>query len=276
MEVQPSYHMSTSLRNTNPLLIAVFIALVAITVAVWHATRGAEHEEVLPPAPSTKASDVRGIEPTDHILGNPNAPLVFIVYSDFRCPFCKDYHNSMTRIVETYGREGEVALVLRHMPIVKLHPESPTYALASECVAQEGGNKAFWEFAELMFDTVTEEHSPNSQELVALAEEVGVSGTDFAACMRTSNLMSRVEKDFDEVINVGARATPYTVVVTPYQHIARDGVRSYAVIAASVETILRNLKVQRTHEENAASFNFDEEVVEEASRSTTSNSFDAS
>ena len=34
-------------------------------------------------------ADVAPVTPNDHILGNPNAPIVIVEYSDMECPFCK-------------------------------------------------------------------------------------------------------------------------------------------------------------------------------------------
>ena len=39
----------------------------------------------------------------DHILGNPNAEIKIVEYSDTSCPFCKVFHNTMRKIVADYG-----------------------------------------------------------------------------------------------------------------------------------------------------------------------------
>ena len=52
----------------------------------------------------------------------------------------------MNQIMDEYGASGQVAWVYRHFPIEQLHPNAAGIALASECVADLGGNDAFWSF----------------------------------------------------------------------------------------------------------------------------------
>jgi len=184
---------------------------------------------------------IRIVDATDHIYGNPAAPVVFVTYSDFACPYCREFHETMRMVVEEYGSDGEFAWVFRHMPIVRLHKHSATYALASECVAQNTGNAGFWDFADRMYATATPENILTAEELTLMAERIGVPAEDFRLCMRDGELMTRVEQDFDEALDAGATATPFTVIVTGYQHIVREGTRPYEVVAATVDAMLRNL-----------------------------------
>ena len=39
-----------------------------------------------------KKGPIKPIDKDDHIRGNPNAPIVILEYSDFDCPFCKNFH----------------------------------------------------------------------------------------------------------------------------------------------------------------------------------------
>lgn len=193
---------------------------------------------------------IRLVDATDHIYGNPAAPIVFVTYSDFACPYCAEFHETMRLVVEEYGSDGEFAWVFRHMPIVRLHQHAATYALASECIAQNIGNQGFWEFTDQMYATATPENILTATELTTMATEIGVPAEDFRLCMRDGGLMTRVEQDFDEALDAGATATPFTVIVTGYQHIVREGTRPYEVVAATVDAMLRNLGHGSEHEGN--------------------------
>src|SRR3989338_6483026 len=72
------------------------------------------------PAPSNQAAalagitaNVKAVSAQDHILGNPNAKIKIVEYSDPSCPFCKIFHNTMTKIMGEYGAGGNVAWVYR-------------------------------------------------------------------------------------------------------------------------------------------------------------------
>ncbi|MEZ4200396.1 MAG: thioredoxin domain-containing protein [Candidatus Paceibacterota bacterium] len=108
----------------------------------------------------------------DHILGNPNAPIMIVEYSDFDCPFCKAFHEVMQQIINEHGVTGEVAWVYRHYSINGSHPNATTLAVASECVADLGGNDA-WKFIDLIFG----ERETNAQtDLTQLPDFAGNSG----------------------------------------------------------------------------------------------------
>src|SRR5579864_1009976 len=56
--------------------------------------------------PTTDAGDnisMAPISPSDHILGNPNAKIILVEYSDLQCPFCQEYSASVNQVMNTYG-----------------------------------------------------------------------------------------------------------------------------------------------------------------------------
>lgn len=85
----------------------------------------------------------------DHIRGSLDAKVIIVEFSDYDCPFCKRFHNTMIEVFESYD-ESEVAWVYRHFPLDQLHPEARTKAVASECIASLEGNDAFWAFSDLL------------------------------------------------------------------------------------------------------------------------------
>lgn len=84
----------------------------------------------------------------DHIRGNANARLVLVEYSDFECPFCQQFHPTMTQIMSEYG--DQVAWVYRHFPL-SFHPSAQKAGEAAECVAKLADNETFWEYADALF-----------------------------------------------------------------------------------------------------------------------------
>lgn len=81
----------------------------------------------------------------DHILGDRNAPIAIIEYSDYECSFCHSVHPTYKQIMEQY--DGKVMWVYRHFPL-RGHAEAMPLAVAAECVASLKGNDAFWKFTD--------------------------------------------------------------------------------------------------------------------------------
>ncbi len=93
---------------------------------------------------------IRPVSESDHILGNIDAKIIIVEYSDLECPFCKVFHSTMHQVVKEYS--GEVAWVYRHFPIVGLHPKAFREAEATECAWEQGGNEVFWKYTDKLFE----------------------------------------------------------------------------------------------------------------------------
>jgi len=231
-------------RSQLPLILALVVALALIVGAIVYVSQDAP--EALPPSAVEEAqplaSDpletVAPIQADDHVFGNPNAPLVLVVYSDFQCPFCEEYHKTMHGIMELFGKEGSVAWVYRHFPFVDMHPESPMYALASECAASLGGNDAFWNYSDGLYDIISPDYAATPSDLVALAGTLGLERVAFASCMRTNELMDEVEADFNEAIRAGADATPFTVIFTGDTPQALTGAQPFPEFAGLIKALI--------------------------------------
>jgi protein-disulfide isomerase len=160
-----------------------------------------------------KATHVRRVSGSrDHIYGNPDAPVSLIEYSDFECPFCKQFNSTPKEIVEAYG--GKVNWVYRHFPLDKHNPGAQKEAEASECANFLGGNDAFWKYANSIY-TRTQSNGngfPLSQ-LVPLAKEIGLSKKQFKKCNQSGKFASRVREDIDEGSKIGISATPTSILV---------------------------------------------------------------
>ena len=53
-------------------------------------------------APSATVPDTSSLPPvtaSDHILGNPNAPIKIVEYSDPSCPYCKMFQSTMLEVM---------------------------------------------------------------------------------------------------------------------------------------------------------------------------------
>lgn len=240
------YHVRERFNNQNVLwLVAIMVAVALVGSAAWfvrsHGAFGARDEE-----PDYELVSIRPIQSSDHVFGNPNAPLIFIVYSDYACPYCKEYHDTLKHLLSLYGRRGHIAWVYRHMPAEQLHKFSPTYALASECVARDAGNSGFWKFTDLLFDHLeTPETELSRTELIELATQAGTNAESFRTCVERNELMNNVKRDFDEAVATGAEATPFTVIFLNGEMQATEGQLTFAELAAVADSAVKTLDVPK-------------------------------
>ena len=104
---------------------AIFFSGHASTLTQNKAADGTNADTATDSAPK---GPIRPIDEKDHIRGNPNAPIVILEYSDYDCPFCKAFHETMVKVMNAYGPGGKVAWVYRHFPLQQLHPNAPALA----------------------------------------------------------------------------------------------------------------------------------------------------
>lgn len=88
----------------------------------------------------------------DYVRGPANARVTIVEYSDFDCPFCNQFHETMNQVMAEYP--NDVRWVYRHYPLTQLHPNAENVARISECIQDVGGTEKFWEFADEYFGLV--------------------------------------------------------------------------------------------------------------------------
>lgn len=154
--------------------------------------------------------ELLALKADDHVLGNPNADVVVIEYSDPQCPFCQRFHQTMLKVMENYGKNGQIAWVYRHFPLEQIHPYAQKGGEALECANEQGGNNAFWKLMDKFFAADTQSIAP--EEIPKLAQAIGLDGDKIATCMASGKYEERVKRDFTEGVVIGVKGTPYTVV----------------------------------------------------------------
>jgi len=194
------------------------------------------------PMPDTvSATGMREVDETDHILGNPNAELVIVEYSDTECPFCKQFHNTMKQIMDVYGKDGKVAWVYRHFPIDQLHPEARKQAEATECANELGGPEKFWAYTNRLYEITPSNNGLAASQLPVIAKDVGLDVTAFNECLSSGRHAAKVEAHYQDGLKAGARGTPYSLIVSKKDgsKVPINGAQPYASLASTLDLLLK-------------------------------------
>lgn len=159
-------------------------------------------------APSGK---IKPVTDKDHIRGNKNAGLTLVEYSDLECPFCKRFHPTMQELMKTY--EGKIRWVYRHFPL-SFHANAQKESEATECVAELGGNDAFWTYVDKMFEKTTSNGTGFAlDQLGPLAAEVGVDQSAFQTCLDSDKYAQLVKDQIADGTTGGVNGTPSTFLI---------------------------------------------------------------
>ncbi len=136
--------------------------------------------------------------------GPASAPVVVVVFSDFECPYCKEYSSTIKGLKEKYG--DKVRLVFRQFPLTSIHPNAQKAAEASLCAANQ--NK-FWEMHDLLFE---DQSLLGVEDLKSSAKKLGLNVVAFNACLDGGRSAPLVRADLAAAFGAGADGAPSTFV----------------------------------------------------------------
>jgi protein-disulfide isomerase len=199
-----------------------------IAGAIFYSTKkGAETTgDQIPPKDNQEMNGPKDISQADHILGNPEAQLSIIEFSDTECPFCKKFHQTMNQIMDEYGKTGKVRWIYRHFPLDELHDKTRKEAEATECAAELGGNEKFWEYINRLYVITPSNNELDPAELLKIAEFVGLNKSEFEKCLTSGKYAQKVQENYQDGLDAGIEGTPYSIIIN-----SKDG-KKYPVNGA--------------------------------------------
>jgi protein-disulfide isomerase len=132
--------------------------------------------------------------------GAKNAKVVIQEFSDFQCPFCSRVLPTLDKVVDEYG--DKVAIVWRNYPL-PFHQQAMPAAQAALEVHEQGGDKKFWQYHDILFQN---QRSLTRDNLEKWAKQIGgINMAQFKKALDTNEHKSDVEADMSAVREAGAR-----------------------------------------------------------------------
>ncbi len=225
--------------NPYAVPIAIVLAGALIAFAVYAINKDTAGEIVTVTEPTGELS-IPPVTSEDHIIGNPDADIIIVEYSDLECPFCKEFHKTMKTIMDEFGKDGKVAWVYRNFPLASLHPNAPKVAEAAECVAELNGNDAYWAFLDALFVSAPAGKALDMNDVPGIAESVGVQSAAFTECYNSGRMKTVVDKGFNEAVTAGQQL-PNGNIGTPFNVILAKGNPPSPVIGAQPLPAMRQI-----------------------------------
>jgi len=136
------------------------------------------------------------------ILGDKNAKIAIIEYSDFQCPFCTR-HNKQTlpQIQDSYIKTGQVKYVMKDFPL-SFHQKAKVAAVAARCAGEQGQYEAM---RNLLFNNA---RKLNREFYLEKAKSLMLDETKYKACLDNKDNLQQVDADINEGTTLGVTGTP--------------------------------------------------------------------
>jgi protein-disulfide isomerase len=143
-------------------------------------------------------------------MGDPEAPVQVVEFSDFQCSACSFFHDeTLAQVVENYVNTGKVHFIYRSFPVIDsrvARKESHTAALAGYCAAEQN---RFWEYHDLLFANRIGENAGSFTiaRLEAMADILGLDA-GFKRCLAEERYLDRLNEDIQLARGLGVNSTP--------------------------------------------------------------------
>jgi protein-disulfide isomerase len=171
-------------------------------------------------------------------LGDANAPLTMVEYTDLQCPFCRQFHlTTFEQIKRHYIDTGRLRYITQDFPLGSIHPLAIAAARAARC-AGDGGKS--WE---MRHSILANNASLRPDIFVTFARDLKLNVGEFKSCMAdTVRLDKGWRKDKADGASVGVSGTPSFVIgrssVNGLDGIRIVGVKPYSVFDATFNELL--------------------------------------
>ena len=137
----------------------------------------------------------------DPVRGNNDAPITIIEFSDYQCPFCRQWHvEVLPQLQAKYG--DKIRLVYRDFPLYSIHPSAESAAVAANCAGEQ---ESYYEYGDLLFNN---QDSLNTQTYEKLAQDLKLDLTSFKQCVAENRYKNEIDGDYKFASELGVRSTP--------------------------------------------------------------------
>lgn len=190
------------------------------------------------PAPDDKVS--MALPPGGFSMGQANAPLVMVEYTDYQCPFCQTFHNTTFAQIKTnYIDTGKLRFVSRDFPL-DFHENARRAAGAARCAAEQG---KYWEMRHVMIVNAEQLKVDN---LMNYASNVSLDVPKFKTCLDSDKFRADIDKNIAEGTAAGINGTPSFVLGRvdngTLQGVRLVGAMPYAQFDAKLQELLKQAK----------------------------------
>ena len=188
------------------------------------------------PAPADEKVSI-GFAPGGYSMGRADAPLVMVEYTDYQCPFCRQFHlTTFDQIKRNYVDTGRVRYVSRDFPL-DFHENARRAAMAARCAGEQG---KFWELRQVMIVNANQLKADN---ILGYAQDLKLVVQPFRECLDSERHRAAVDRDLAEGKSAGVSGTPSFVlgklVDGQLQGVRMVGAQPYQTFAARIDELLK-------------------------------------
>ena len=180
------------------IIAIVVVTFIAVFFGWWIYTH-----LYAPAEPQTDGTRFQVPLASSPVLGDENASITVVEFSDFECPFCGRYsREEFPQIKKLYIDTRKVRYVFKQFPLTQIHPKAQRAAQASLCAQEQG---AFWQYHDELY---AHQNELELGQLEAYAKTLGLDTAVFHNCLVTEKTLPELFIDKKLGLEIGVSGTP--------------------------------------------------------------------
>lgn len=162
-------------------------------------------------------------------LGDADAPIKVIEFSDFGCPYCAEWHgvdassrlpidsqNNYQKLKDDFISTGEVELIAKDYPVPNLHPNAVRAHAAANC-AYDQSKDGYWTYADQLYEQRDRWTASGQNITTETFNNIasGIEGIDqekFTQCYLSADGSEMAQDKTTAINNIGRLGTPTFVI----------------------------------------------------------------
>src|SRR5215475_6861258 len=180
------------------------VAVAVIAAAVWFGTRPPSAGPAPVAVASADKSALLNVQPGDHVLGDPKAPVTLIEYASFTCPHCAHFATQILPVLKKkWIDSGKVKLIYRDFPLDQT-------AVKAAQLAECAGKDRYFAVVDMIFATqgTWAAASDPIAELAKALRIAGMGDSEVKACLANDQVANAVIADYRGGETLGVNSTP--------------------------------------------------------------------
>lgn len=138
-------------------------------------------------------------------IGNANAPLVMIEFTDLQCPYCAKFQSdTFPKFKEKYIDTGEVLYVAKELPLKQIHAEATNAAVALRCANKQSPSI----YSQFKNDLFTNGKSLSNEFYMDTAKSYQLDTIKFEQCITDKEELKNVNTSYKYAMGLGLNSTP--------------------------------------------------------------------
>lgn len=224
----------------------LLLALVVVGGVAWLiAAGGGSSQTAVEPLPEAPL-DVEADPSAGLALGEADAPVTIMDFSDYSCPHCARFASFTGRLIrQNYVGNGGPVRWIHYDYVLGTFPNSVAASIAARCAGDQG---QYWPMHDLLLARQTRwamDRDPNGR-FREIADDLGLDGGEFGRCLSEQRHLDRIMAVRMYGEELGVNSTPTLFLNGRELNLATEG--DYAVLERLVQQAVRENQTETESE----------------------------